>query len=135
MHSSSVNRVSAKRRMILVVDDEPFILQYVGQVLRQASYQVMTAGNGDQAWSILEQKEIHLVLTDIIMPGALDGLALAQKIREKHLSIPVLFITGAVPEGDDRTAELVSNGFLLRKPFFPKQLLDFIGTRFTLSSS
>jgi two-component system, OmpR family, alkaline phosphatase synthesis response regulator PhoP len=135
MHSSSVDRLSAKGRMILVVDDEPFILQYVGKVLRQASYQVMTAGNGDQAWSILEQKEIHLVLTDIIMPGALDGLALAQKIREKHLRIPVLFITGAVPDGDDRTAELVSNGFLLRKPFFPKQLLDFIGERFTPSSS
>jgi CheY-like chemotaxis protein len=135
MHSSSVDRLSAKGRMILVVDDEPFILQYVGKVLRQASYQVMTAGNGDQAWSILEQKEIHLVLTDIIMPGALDGLALAQKIREKQLRIPVLFITGAVPDGDDRTAELVSNGFLLRKPFFPKQLLDFIGTRFTPSSS
>jgi CheY-like chemotaxis protein len=135
MHSSSVDRLSAKGRMILVVDDEPFILQYVGKVLRQASYQVVTAGNGDQAWSILEQKEIHLVLTDIIMPGALDGLALAQKIREKHLRIPVLFITGAVPDGDDRTVELVSNGFLLRKPFFPKQLLDFIETRFTLSRS
>jgi CheY-like chemotaxis protein len=135
MHSSSVDRLSAKGRMILVVDDEPFILQYVGQVLRQASYEVMTAANGDQAWSILEQKHIHLVLTDIIMPGALDGLGLAKKIRDKRLSIPVLFITGAVPEGDDRTAELVTNGFLLRKPFFPKQLLDFIGTRFTHSSS
>jgi CheY-like chemotaxis protein len=135
MHSSGVDSVPEKSRMILVVDDEPFILQYVGQVLRQANYKVATAGNGDKAWSILEKQEIHLVLTDIVMPGSMDGLELADKIHGSNPNIPVLFITGVVPEWDDRTAELVKNESLLRKPFFPKQLLDFIGARFALSNS
>jgi len=121
--------------MILVVDDEPFILKYVGQVLRQANYDVTTAANGDQAWSAIAQKEIHLVLTDLVMPGSIDGLQLADRIHQHNPKIPVLFITGAVAEADDRTAELAKNELLLRKPFFPKQLIDFIDARFKLSNS
>jgi CheY-like chemotaxis protein len=46
------------------------------------------------------------VLTDIVMPGSMDGLTLAGKIRQNYNNLPVLFMTGALPESDEYAAEM-----------------------------
>jgi CheY-like chemotaxis protein len=117
--------------LILVADDEPFILQYVERVLQLANYGVITAATVEDAWKILEQRqsEIELVLTDIVMPGRVDGLELAEKIHQLAPGLPVLFITGALSESDPRAAVMVEKQLLLRKPFFPKQLVEFVGAQ------
>ena len=58
--------------MIIVVDDEPDILQYIREILRHVNYEVITATSGDQAWTLFEehQPEIDMVLTDVVMPGS-----------------------------------------------------------------
>jgi DNA-binding response OmpR family regulator len=119
------------RPVILVTDDELFILQYVRQVLQLADFTVITTTTADQAWAILKRRlaEIDLVLTDIVMPGSIDGLELAARLRQLDHNLPVLFMTGALPEDDPRTGSVIEKQALLRKPFFPKQLVDFIGTR------
>ena len=126
--------IEAKRggRTILVVDDEPSILKCVQRVLEQANYDVITSPSGNLAWEFIEQgrPKIDMVLTDIVMPGSIDGLALAAKIRRSDLRLPVLFITGAVPEDDESAAQLTKKKLLLRKPFFPKQLLEFLDSHF-----
>jgi CheY-like chemotaxis protein len=117
--------------LILVADDEPFILQYIERVLQLANYGVITAATVEDAWKILEQRqsEIELVLTDIVMPGRVDGLELAEKIHQLAPGLPVLFITGALSESDPRAAVMVEKQLLLRKPFFPKQLVEFVGAQ------
>ncbi|MFY9984341.1 MAG: response regulator [Chthoniobacterales bacterium] len=117
--------------LILVADDEPFILQYIERVLQLANYGVITAATVENAWKILEQRqsEIELVLTDIVMPGPVDGLELAEKIHQLAPGLPVLFITGALSESDPRAAVMVEKQLLLRKPFFPKQLVEFVGAQ------
>jgi CheY-like chemotaxis protein len=117
--------------LILVADDEPFILQYIERVLQLANYGVITAATVEDAWKILEQRqsEIELVLTDIVMPGPVDGLELAEKIHQLVPGLPVLFITGALSESDPRAAVMVEKQLLLRKPFFPKQLVEFVGAQ------
>jgi len=117
--------------LILVADDEPFILQYIERVLQLANYGVITAATVEDAWKILEQRqsEIELVLTDIVMPGPVDGLELAEKIHQLAHGLPVLFITGALSESDPRAAVMVEKQLLLRKPFFPKQLVEFVGAQ------
>jgi CheY-like chemotaxis protein len=119
-------------RTILVVDDEPSILKCVQRVLEQANYDVITSPSGNQAWKFIEQgrPKIDMVLTDIVMPGSIDGLTLAAKIRRRDLKLPVLFITGALPEDDDSAAQLASKKQLLRKPFFSKQLVEFVDSHF-----
>jgi CheY-like chemotaxis protein len=114
---------------ILVVDDEPFIVQYVRSVLEHSNYGVVTATNAEQAWAIFEQRRVRisLLLTDIMMPGLMDGLDLAAKIRKVEPAFPILFLTGAIPEGDPRAAGITEKRLVLRKPFFPKELLDFLG--------
>jgi CheY-like chemotaxis protein len=57
------------------------------------------------------------VLTDVVMPGSIDGLELAAKIHQVDPSLPVLFVTGALPEGDARAVGIVEKELLLRKPF------------------
>lgn len=125
--------IEAKRGgpTILVVDDEPSILNCVQRALEQANYDVITSPSGNQAWEFIEQgrPKIDLVLTDIVMPGSIDGLTLAAKIRRKDLNLPVLFITGAVPD-DGPAAQLIKKKLLIRKPFFPKQLVEFIDWHF-----
>lgn len=126
--------IEAKKagRTILVVDDEPSILNCVRRILEHANYDVITSPSGNQAWEIIErgQPKVDMVLTDIVMPGSIDGLTLAAKIRRRALELPVLFITGALPEDDESAAQLAKKKLVLRKPFFPKQLVDFVDSHF-----
>jgi two-component system cell cycle sensor histidine kinase/response regulator CckA len=119
---------SLRRLNVLVIDDEPFILEYVRKVLHQAGYTAILAENADQALARFEERkgEIDLVLTDIVMPDSIDGLELATRIQRIEPTVPVLFITGAIPQDDPHMLSVMNGGFLLRKPFFPDQLIRFV---------
>jgi len=128
MTSSARIQVKRARRTILVVDDDAPILHCVRRILEQANYIVLTSRSGDHAWNVIDrgQTRVDLVLTDIVMPGSIDGLTLAAKIRQRELKLPVLFMTGVLPEGAEDLAEITREKLLLRKPFSPKQLVEFI---------
>jgi len=117
--------------MIIVVDDEPDILQYIREILQHVNYEVIVATSGDQAWALFEehQPEIEIVLTDVVMPGSIDGLELAAKIHQVDPSLPVLFVTGVLPEGDALAVGIVEKELLVRKPFSPRQLIDLVEAR------
>jgi DNA-binding response OmpR family regulator len=102
-----------------------------------ANYRVITATTVEQAWKILQRQraEVELVLTDIVMPGSIDGQGLAERIHQLNPDLPVLFITGALSETDPRTKMMVEKKLLLRKPFFPKELIDFVGAQLHRESS
>ena len=112
-------------RTVLVVDDDPFILRYIERALGMAKYNVRTANGEQQALAVLREQQIDLVLTDIVM-GDSDGFRLAARIEECYAGLPVLFMTGALPETDQHAQELCQAGLLLRKPFLPQQLWDFL---------
>jgi DNA-binding response OmpR family regulator len=132
MTSFSPLQANGAGRTILVVDDEPGVLNFLQRVLRLASYSVITSRDGNHAWCVIEggQAKIELVLTDIVMPGSIDGFTLAPKIRRKYSNLPVLFMTGALPPGDEEAAVIERKRLLLRKPFSPKELVEFIDSHF-----
>ncbi len=78
---------------ILVVDDEEGILDVTEGYFQRKGYEVYTAGNGVEALKILKQIKIGCVFTDINMPQ-MDGLELAEKIREIESTLPVVVMTG-----------------------------------------
>ena len=78
---------------VLVVDDEPSILQSLGGLLSDEGFEVLTASNGYEALKIIESESPDLVLLDIWMPG-LDGIDTLQEIRNNNPHIQVIIITG-----------------------------------------
>jgi DNA-binding response OmpR family regulator len=115
-------------RTILVVDDEAPILDCIRRILEQANYIVLTSPSGDHALDVIARAgaSIDLVLTDIVMPGSIDGRALAAKMGQREVKLPVLFMTGASLEDNEYLADIAKKNLLLRKPFSPKNLLEFI---------
>jgi DNA-binding NtrC family response regulator len=113
---------------ILVVDDEEFLLEYVRIVLLRSGFAVLAAQTGEEAWQLIldSRNEIRLVLTDIVMPGSCDGFELAERVRRRHPELPVLFMTGALPHDHPSADALLSKRLLLRKPFYPDQLVAIV---------
>ena len=78
---------------ILIVDDEPFNVDYLEQELEDLGYQSLSASNGFEALQAVEDEKPDLVLLDIMMPG-MDGFQLLDKLKNDHKKIPVVMITG-----------------------------------------
>jgi PAS domain S-box-containing protein len=98
---------------ILVVEDNPAVADVTATLLGQLGYRVLRAPGAAEALSLLDDGDVDLVLTDIVMPGPMDGLALAAEIRRQYPQVPVVLTTGytdVTPEAEYRFA-------VLRKPF------------------
>jgi two-component system cell cycle sensor histidine kinase/response regulator CckA len=108
----------SRKQTILVVDDEALIRSLTTRMLEEHGYSVIEAGNGFDAWTLLEGKGEHidLVISDVVMPR-LDGLELAQCMEIMPHPPPILFMSGcwlSAPEFERP---------LLAKPFRAHELL------------
>ena len=81
------------KESILFVDDEESILEIAKEFFEQKEYQVFTASNGFEALKVLEAEKIDCCFTDLNMPE-MDGLSLAESIRQQDNSLPVVIMTG-----------------------------------------
>ncbi|HVT22456.1 MAG TPA: response regulator transcription factor [Mycobacteriales bacterium] len=101
---------------LLVVDDEPNIVELLSASLRFAGFEVATASDGQQALHLVESFQPDLVVLDVMMPG-IDGFEVVRRMREgKHLA-PVLFLT-ARDATEDKIAGLTLGGDdYITKPF------------------
>ncbi len=79
---------------ILVVDDEPLILEMTSEFLKDAGFEAATATSSTEALKRIAEKPVDAVLLDIRMPGE-DGLAALPKIRAAQPGVPVIMLTGA----------------------------------------
>jgi len=109
--------------IVLVVDDDPRIREYVRVNLEMEGYLVREASSADEALGAIDDQAPELVLLDVVMPGV-DGWQMLQRMQERHGSIPVIMFSGQV---DERTvsdaAERGARGFI-GKPFDPQQLIE-----------
>jgi CheY-like chemotaxis protein len=106
-------------RTVLVADDEPPILDLVGEVLMAEGYDVCFASDGLEALDQALSTRPDLVLTDFKMPN-LDGLGLAERLRERDNSVPILLMSAAPPT-------VISPGIgVIRKPFNIPQLVTAV---------
>jgi CheY-like chemotaxis protein len=105
------------RPAVLVVEDEVLIRLMIAEDLMQAGFQVVQCATADEAWTVLQSSlDIGLVLTDVRMPGALDGLALALRIRLNLPHIKIVIGSGQVIDRSIADAVLV-------KPFTAQALI------------
>ncbi len=83
------------KERILLVEDDPMVKSYVGELLKSLGYQVVIAESAREALERLAADgAFDLVFTDIVMPGGMDGTQLAQEIHRRRPALPVLFTSG-----------------------------------------
>jgi len=110
---------------ILIVDDEPTILESGKMILEDEGYKVMTASNGRKAIDILETNSIQLVLTDFKMPN-LNGLQLLKWIRKFDPDLPVFMITSYVNRSIQGIARRIGAREFMLKPIDYSELIERI---------
>jgi CheY-like chemotaxis protein len=88
-------RLLPSKVVVLIVEDEPFVRMWVTDTLETAGFEVIEAGNADDAVRILETRsDIRAVFTDIDMPGSMDGLKLATAVRGRWPPIEIVLTSG-----------------------------------------
>lgn len=106
---------------ILVVDDDLSIVNIIETVLKQEGYQVLTAYDGEEACSIVNDKNPHLIIMDVMMPKC-NGVISTMRIRQVN-NVPILMLS-AKAEGSDRVLGLEAGADdYLVKPFYQQELL------------
>lgn len=111
-------------RLVLLVEDDGDVRRVVRQQLTQAGCTVLEAENGQEAADMVENIEgIGLVLSDVVMPGGVDGWALARFVRRFRPELPMVLMSGFA---ESRPDEGVGTAWLA-KPFTRDELLDALG--------
>src|SRR6266446_292042 len=120
---------------ILFVEDDQEILDLWIPVLRQAGYEATPAVNADIAVILLEQGlPFRLLITDIVLPGRLDGFALARRAKEIRPQIEIIYAT-AYPSVADIRSRGVPWGKTLLKPFGSDGLVRTVESVFVAAAS
>lgn len=110
---------------ILIVDDEPDTLKYLGMNLKARDYKVITASDGTEALKAFRERPINLVMLDVTMPGP-DGFQVCKKIREES-DVPIIMLTAKATEADIVHAFECGADDYLTKPFGVGELLARVG--------
>jgi PAS domain S-box-containing protein len=108
---------------VLVVEDDPLVREAARRILQGVGYQVLLAGNGAEAMAVLdaERERVHLIVSDVVMPGmtALELLEATQRVA----STPILFMSGYTDNSVVNHGILEGQHPFLSKPFTPQALL------------
>lgn len=101
-------------------------LSAAADVIEEAGYHVLEAGNADEAMVLLETRlYIRILFTDIEMPGSLDGVKLAACVRERWPLVAIIVTSGRIPASDI----VLPTGSLFRpKPYRPQVLIAYVGS-------
>ena len=118
-----------KKRPILVVDDEPDILNLTTKFLELGGFKIITSNNAKEAMKVIEErhKEISLVLLDVMMPG-MSGMEVLRTIKkdQRYMDIlVVLFTVKSFTEDIEKGRDLGADGYIT-KPFSGKGLLKYV---------
>lgn len=99
---------------VLLVEDDQIIRPLISEAISLLELDVIPCANADDALKVLETAPVALVITDVRMPGSMDGLALTQIISSRWRELPVIIISGdaILPPGLS-----LSNAVFLSKPF------------------
>jgi excisionase family DNA binding protein len=111
--------------VVLIVDDDERVREYVRVNLEMEGYSVREAGSADEGLEVLEEVSPDLVLLDVMMPEV-DGWEMLRRVRERHGidAIPVVMFSGKVDEGTAGEAAARGAQGFLGKPFDPQQLIE-----------
>ncbi len=111
-------------KTILAVDDSASMRQMIRLTLRNAGYDVIEAGDGQEGLSQARRVAIHMILTDLNMP-VMDGMTFIRELRKSpsHTGIPIVFVTTESDAEKKSQAKAAGATAWITKPFQPEQLV------------
>ena len=116
MGTSAINRP-----VVLIVEDEALLRMNAAEMIADAGFEVAEAANADEAIAILEARpNIHVVFTDVQMPGSMDGLKLARFVRGRWPPIKIVATSGFVRVGDQ---DLPEGSRFVTKPYMAAEIV------------
>jgi CheY-like chemotaxis protein len=122
--------MSAREGMtILVVDDEPDLLELVRMVLKGDGHEVIVAANGREALTIVDEHTPNLILLDMRMP-VMNGWEFAAELKTRQAPVPSIVVMTAAEDAAARASEIGAAGFI-GKPFNIRVLLDEVRRQLT----
>ena len=107
---------------ILMVEDDPLIREFTVQALREEGYDVIHASTGEEALAWCMRQAADVLVTDITLPGKVDGWQIAERCREHDPGLPVIYATGF----SSVAARPVRGSLSLHKPYHPKEILQAV---------
>jgi CheY-like chemotaxis protein len=103
---------------VLVVEDDPKLRSLVIELLNRCGYRTLDVGSGSDALAALErEREVALLLSDIVLPGGMNGAELARAAQDLRPELPVLFMSGYSENAVIHDGRLDAGVALLEKPF------------------
>jgi len=112
-------------KKVLVIDDDPINRKLIVRILSKKGFDTIEAGNGVEAFSVLENNDIDIILLDIVMP-VMDGIEFLKEIKNKpaYINLPIIILT----TDDSKKNEALSLGAndVIIKPISPVTLLEKI---------
>jgi CheY-like chemotaxis protein len=117
------------KRNALIVDDQPDIRKLILMTMESEDFNLHEAENGEDAWRLAQNLRPAVVLLDVMMPGALDGYQVCEKIKKDPLLqtiTKVILLTARGQKTDIERGQEVGCDAYLVKPFSPIELLDTV---------
>jgi len=110
-----------KHQSIMVIDDDPLMLQLLKRTFEMEGYDAILAADGASAMMLMRDCKPDLIILDIMMPGP-DGYMVLENIRQNY-DIPVIMVTGKRDVTSLQKALALGADDYVRKPFYPKELV------------
>jgi len=123
MESASRVTETSASGVILVVDDESDIRELLQELLELSGYRVIAAESAEEAYTILRQRRVRAIVSDILMEGE-SGVDLLIRTRQTDARMPFILISGFAGEYTETTVMAAGADALIAKPFEQKQLLS-----------
>jgi len=110
---------------VLVVDDEPQIVEFVRDYLKQAGFRVLTARDGQTALTVARHERPDLIVLDLMLPGGMDGLDVCRSVRQDATlgDVPIIMLTARDEEADRLIGLELGADDYVTKPFSPREVV------------
>jgi CheY-like chemotaxis protein len=120
--------VAGKEKTVLLVEDDPDVRIVIAAQLKQLGYRVHAVANGNEAIDLIESPaEIDITLTDVVLPGGIDGVTLVKNAMQLRPTMGVLCMSGYDPTQKNRKWFRIQNIEFLEKPFSSTRLAQALG--------
>lgn len=122
-------------QLIIIIDDDPDIVDAIQLVLRSKGFAVVTASNPEDGFKMVKDKSPDLIILDVMMQEQDDGFFLAHKLRKEKIDTPILMLTSVSKTLglDFKAGEMVPVNEFIEKPISPDLLLETVEKLLTVN--